>query len=86
MGYQKIQSFYTDFKNVHLTFVKGAPKRSFAQETDVFIGKPVFYLNLSLGSLFLRSNVDFRNQYEKTDFLLPLFGHSPYLKKKVFIS
>jgi hypothetical protein len=42
MGYQKILSFYTDFKNVHLTFVKGAPKKSFAQKTDVLIGKPDF--------------------------------------------
>jgi hypothetical protein len=42
MRYKKILFFYTDFKNVHLTFVKGAPKKSFAQKTDVLIGKTVF--------------------------------------------
>jgi hypothetical protein len=42
MGYQKILSFYTDLKNLHLTFVKGAPTKSFAQKTDVLIGKTVF--------------------------------------------
>ncbi len=29
-------SSHTDFKNVHMTFVKSAPKKSFAQKTDFF--------------------------------------------------
>jgi len=34
MGYKKINpSFYTDFKNIHLTLVKSTPKKSFAQKT-----------------------------------------------------
>ncbi len=33
-------SFHTDFKNVHLTFIKSAPKKSFAQKTD-FLGLQV---------------------------------------------
>jgi hypothetical protein len=33
MGYKKNPSFYTDFKNVHLTFVKSAPKKVYPQKT-----------------------------------------------------
>jgi hypothetical protein len=36
MGYQKNPSYHTDSKNVHMTFVKSAPKKSFAQKTDYF--------------------------------------------------
>jgi hypothetical protein len=33
-GVSKNPSFYTEFKNVHLTFVKSAPKKSVTQKTD----------------------------------------------------
>jgi hypothetical protein len=34
MGHQKIRlSVGTDFKNVHVTLVKSAPKKSFSQKT-----------------------------------------------------
>ncbi len=35
-GVSKNPSFHTDFKNVHMTLVKSAPKKSFAQKTDFF--------------------------------------------------
>jgi hypothetical protein len=31
MGHQKIHIFYTDFKNVHLTLAKSAPKNFFTK-------------------------------------------------------
>jgi hypothetical protein len=34
----KNPSFHTDLKNVHMTFVKSTPKKSFDQNTD-FLGK-----------------------------------------------
>jgi hypothetical protein len=46
MVYPKIRLFIgTDFKNVHMTLVKSALKKSFAQKTD-FLGldKIVFWL------------------------------------------
>jgi hypothetical protein len=33
MGASKNPSFRTDFKNVHMTLVKSAPKKSFSQKT-----------------------------------------------------
>jgi hypothetical protein len=35
-GVSKNPSFHTDFKNVQMTFVKSAPKKSFAQKNDFF--------------------------------------------------
>jgi hypothetical protein len=35
-GVSNNPSFHTDFKNVHMTLVKGAPRKSFAQKTDFF--------------------------------------------------
>jgi hypothetical protein len=43
-GVLKNPSFHTDFKNVHMTLVKSAPKKSFAQKTNFSIGKIVFWL------------------------------------------
>ncbi len=42
----KNPSFHTDFKNVHMTLVKSAPKKSFAQKTD--------FLVFFLGALFTK--------------------------------
>jgi hypothetical protein len=82
---KKNPSFHNDFKNVHMTLVKKAPKKSFAQKTDFLgkfsIGKIVFWLKLFRVHFLLRSYVHFRNQYDKTDFLIP---HSTYSKKKSF--
>ncbi len=36
-GVSKNPTFHTDFKNVHMTLVKSATKKSFAQKTD-FLG------------------------------------------------
>jgi hypothetical protein len=44
-GVKNNLSFYADFKNVHLTLVKSAPKKSFAQ-------KPIFLAKIFLGALF----------------------------------
>ncbi len=38
-GASKTPSFRTDFKNVHMTFVKSAPKKSFSQKTILAIEK-----------------------------------------------
>jgi hypothetical protein len=38
-GASKNQSFRTDFKNVHMTFVKSAPKNSFSQKTILPVEK-----------------------------------------------
>jgi hypothetical protein len=35
-GVSKNPFFHTDFKNVHMTLLKSAPKESFAQKTDFF--------------------------------------------------
>ena len=46
-GVSKNPSFHTDFKNVHMTFVKSAPKKSLARKTDFLglsVGKIVFFL------------------------------------------
>ncbi len=53
MGYQKIR---TDFKNVNMTIVKSAPKKSFAQKTEDLgkfsIGKIVFLAKTFFGCTF----------------------------------
>jgi hypothetical protein len=46
------QIFHTDFKNVSLTLVKSAPKKSFSQKT-VFSIKSVFEQNF-FGALFTK--------------------------------
>ncbi len=72
-----------------MTLVKSAPKKSFAQKTDIFslgkfsIGKIVFWLKLFWVHFLLRSYVHFWNQYEKPDFFMT---HSTYSKKNVFIT
>ncbi len=43
-GVSKNPSFHTDFKNVHMTLVKSAPKKSFAQNTDFFRTEENFQL------------------------------------------
>jgi hypothetical protein len=49
MGYKKNPSFYTDFKNVHLTLVKRAPITSFALKIDFFglfsFGQNLFWMH-----------------------------------------
>ncbi len=47
-GVSKNPSFHTDFKNVSMTLVKNAPKKSFAQK-PIFFGK-----NLFLGAHFTK--------------------------------
>jgi hypothetical protein len=46
----KDPSFGTDIKNVQMTLVKSAPKKSFAQKTDflgkISVGKIIFWLQL----------------------------------------
>jgi hypothetical protein len=77
MGHKK-SVFRTDFKYVHMTLVKSAPKKSFSQKTILpienlpkslkirFFGKNLFWVHF-----LLRSSVHFWNQYEKTNFLIP---------------
>ncbi len=62
-----------------MTLVKSAPKKSFAQKAE-FFDKIVFWLK-HFWVHFLRSYVQFWNQYEKMDVLRP---DSIYLKKKSF--
>ncbi len=69
-----------------MTFVKSAPKKSFAQKTDFFrtnfqLEKQFFGQNFFWVHFLLRSYAHFWNQYEKTDFFMP---HSTYSKKKIF--
>ena len=66
-GASKNPSFCTDFKNVHLTFVKSAPKKSFSQKTILPIENRFFGQNFFWVHFLLRSYVHFWNQYEKTD-------------------
>ncbi len=75
MGVSKNPSFHTGFKNVHMTFVKSAPKKNFAQKTDFFsdlgkfsIGKIVFWLKLFLGALFTRVICTFLKSVRKAGF------------------
>jgi hypothetical protein len=72
MGYKKNPSFHTDFKNVHMTSVKSAPKKNFAQKTDFFrtfsIGKIVFWLKLFLGALFTKVFCTFLKSVQKDEF------------------
>ncbi len=69
------KSFHTDFKNVHLTFVKSAPKNSFAQKPIILdlgkcsIGKIVFWLKLFFGELFTRVICTFVRSVRKDGFL-----------------
>ena len=69
-------SFRTDFKNVHMTLVKSAPKKSFWQKSPK---KAVFWAKFFWVHFLQRSYVHFWNQYEKTDFLIPHL-----IKKKKF--
>ncbi len=86
-GKSKNSSFHTDFKNVHMTLVKSASKKSFAQKTIFLgtfsIGKTVFWLKLFWVHFLLRSYVHFWNQYEKTNFLIAPFD---LFKEKKFSS
>ncbi len=41
-GVSKNPFFHTDFKNVQVTLVKSAPKKSFAQKTDFLGLKQIF--------------------------------------------
>jgi hypothetical protein len=86
-GISKNRSFRTDFKNVHMTLVKSAPKESFSQKRfylDFSIGKIIFWLKLFLGALFTKVTCIFLRSVRKTGFFdtpLDLFK-----EKKVFIS
>ncbi len=57
-GASKNPAFRTDFKNVHMTFVKSAPKKSFSQKTIYQLKiclspkKSVFWAKLFLVALF----------------------------------
>ncbi len=73
MGYQKNLSFHNDFKNIHMTLVKSAPKKSAAQKTG-FLGLGKIFLLLKLVVCALFTKVIF-------DTLFYLFK-----EKKVFIS
>jgi hypothetical protein len=60
-GVSKNLSFYTDFKNVHLTLEKSIQK-SFAQKIDFlgfFIGQNSFLANAFLGALFTKIKCTF---------------------------
>jgi hypothetical protein len=55
MGHQKNPSFRTDFKNVKMTLVKSAHKKSFSQksiEICLSLKNWVFWAKLFLGALF----------------------------------
>ncbi len=68
----KNPSFHTDFKIVHVTLVKSAPKKSFAQKMIFWglfsIGKIVFWLKLFLGALFTRVICTFLKSVRKDRF------------------
>ncbi len=51
-GVSKNPSFHTDFKNVHMTFVKSAPKKSLSQKTVL----PIENLTKSLKNRFFGQN------------------------------
>jgi hypothetical protein len=58
-GASKNPSFRTDFKNVHMTIVKSAPKKSFSQKTILPIEnwkvlKNRFFGQIFLGALFTK--------------------------------
>ncbi len=76
-GVSKNPFFYTDFKNVRMTLVKSAPKKSFAPKTDVFrtlnfskfsIAKIVSWLKLFLGALFAKVICTFLKSVRKDGF------------------
>jgi hypothetical protein len=68
-----------------MTLVKSAPKKSFAQKTDIFrtfsIGKIVFLLKLFFGALFVKVICTFLKSVRKAGFLMPRLTYS---KKKSF--
>jgi hypothetical protein len=64
-----------------MTLVKSAPKKVLAKELFYQL-KIGFLAKTFLGALYFTNIIcTFRNQYEKTDFLMPL---STYSKKKSF--
>ncbi len=68
-GASKNPSFLTDFKNVHMTFVKSAHKKSFSQKTilpieNLRLKKIGFLVKTFLVHFLPRSYVHFLNQYE----------------------
>jgi hypothetical protein len=72
-GVSKNPSFHTDFKNVHMTLVKSAPKKSFSQKTILPIKNlPKSYKYKFFGKNFFcvhflqRSCAHFWNCYKKT--------------------
>jgi hypothetical protein len=50
----KNPAFHTDFKNVHMTFVKSAPKKSVSQKNILPIENIGFWAKLFLGALFTK--------------------------------
>jgi hypothetical protein len=87
-GVSKNPSFHTDFKNVHMTLVKSAPKKSFGQKTvlpienlSYVLKKSVFWLKLFLGALFTKVICTFLKSVQKDGFF---DAHSTYSKKKNF--
>ncbi len=71
MRYQKIRVF----KNVHMTLVKSAAEKSFAQNTDFLglsgkfsIGKIVCWLKLFLGAIFTKVICTFLKSVQKDEF------------------
>ncbi len=80
-GVSKNLSFHTDFKNVNMTFVKSAPKKSFAKKNDFSISRIVFWLKHFLGALFTQVICTFLKSVQKDGFFMP---HSTYSKKKMF--
>jgi hypothetical protein len=86
-GVSKNPSFYTYFKNVHLTLVKVHPKKFCLKNfAHLSIYKKVFWLKLFLGALFTKIKFTFLKSIWIDGFFWFLTPHSPYLKEKVFIS
>jgi hypothetical protein len=76
-GVSKNPFFHTDFKNVHMTLVKSAPKKSVAQKNRFF------WLKLFLGALFTKVICTFLKSVRKDGFFDATFG---LFKEKKFSS
>ncbi len=67
-GVSKNPSFPTDFKNVHMTLVKSAPKKILPKKPIFSIGNIVFWLKLFLGALFTKVICTFLKSVQKDGF------------------
>ncbi len=86
-GVSKNPFFHTDFKNVHMTLVKSATKKSFSQKNEFFrtfkfsIAKIVFWLKLFLGALFTKVICTVLKSVRKDGFF-----YAPFDQEKKFSS